>query len=84
MQILLDLPTLAATQRATQLMISGVQFKICRNSDPFSPMPEPDDAADADSPYPSVDDDSKWDVFLPDDDELDPLPCPGDFWIEPD
>jgi hypothetical protein len=25
-----------------------------------------------------------WDVFIPDDDELDPLPEPGDFWIEPD
>jgi hypothetical protein len=29
-------------------------------------------------------DDSHWDVFIPDDDEIDPLPEPGDFWIEPD
>ena len=28
--------------------------------------------------------DDPWDVFIPDDDELDPLPEPGDFWIEPD
>jgi hypothetical protein len=39
---------------------------------------------------PDRDDDGKihcddpWDVFIPDDDELDPLPEPGDFWIEPD
>lgn len=28
------------------------------------------------------DDESCWDVFLPDDDELDPLPEPGDFWLD--
>ena len=28
--------------------------------------------------------DDVWDVFIPDDDELDPQPEPGDFWIEPD
>ncbi len=26
--------------------------------------------------------DSAWDVFIPDDDERDPQPEPGDFWIE--
>ncbi len=26
--------------------------------------------------------DDRWDAFLPDDDQLDPLPDPGDFWIE--
>lgn len=30
------------------------------------------------------DNDDCWDVFIPDDDEFDPLPEPGDFWIEPD
>jgi hypothetical protein len=40
----------------------------------------PDDAHD----FPIPDDDSQWDVFIPDDDEIDPLPDPGDFWIEPD
>ena len=38
--------------------------------------PHPDDF-----PLP---DDSHWDVFIPDDDELDPLPEPGDYWIEPE
>lgn len=28
-------------------------------------------------------DDSHWEVFLADDDELDPLPDRSDFWIEP-
>ncbi len=27
-------------------------------------------------------DDDRWDAFLPDDDQRDPLPEPGDFWIE--
>lgn len=27
-------------------------------------------------------DDDPWDVFLPDNDPADPLPEPGDFWIE--
>jgi hypothetical protein len=34
--------------------------------------------------FPMPDDDSHWDVFLPDDDEVDPVPDPGDFWIEPE
>jgi hypothetical protein len=37
-------------------------------------MPCTDDAGE--------DDDSRWDVFIPDDDELDPQPDVGDFWIE--
>jgi hypothetical protein len=41
---------------------------------------EPEDAQD----FPIPDDASYWDVFIPDDDEIDPLPAPGDFWIEPD
>lgn len=43
----------------------------------------PDDPDDAQG-FPIPDVDSHWDVFVPDDDELDPLPEPGDFWIEPD
>ena len=27
-------------------------------------------------------DDLRWDAFIPDDDERDPEPDPGDFWIE--
>lgn len=29
-------------------------------------------------------DDAPWEAFLPDDDQCDPLPEPGDFWIETD
>ncbi len=29
-------------------------------------------------------DDDCWDVFLPEGDQLDPQPEPGDFWEEPD
>ena len=29
-------------------------------------------------------DDGPWEAFLPDDGQLDPLPEPGDFWIESD
>ncbi len=29
-------------------------------------------------------DDSCWDAFLPDDDQCDPLPDLGDFWIDDD
>ena len=29
-------------------------------------------------------DDGPWEAFLPDDDQSDPLPEPGDFWIELD
>jgi len=31
---------------------------------------------------PCTDDDSNWDVFLPDDDEQDPVPDTRDFWID--
>jgi hypothetical protein len=50
-----------------------------------SPM-LPERPAEPAAPYdiPLHDDDSPWDVFIPDDDEIDPLPEPGDFWIEPD
>lgn len=27
-------------------------------------------------------DDARWEAFIPDDDEVDPAPDPGDFWIE--
>ena len=29
-----------------------------------------------------VDDDARWDAFIPDDDEWDPEPDSGDFWVE--
>jgi hypothetical protein len=50
--------------------------------DPHAPEEQPDEPRRPDDfPLP---DDSHWDVFIPDDDELDPLPEPGDFWIEPE
>jgi hypothetical protein len=49
--------------------------------EPFSPQEEPDEPSDLDDfDGPPGDDDSRWDVFVPDDDERDPLPEPGDFW----
>jgi hypothetical protein len=46
--------------------------------------PAPPDSADDGEPLeiPCTDDDSSWDVFIPDDDERDPLPEAGDFWID--
>jgi hypothetical protein len=50
-----------------------------------SPFDEPDHSPDAADVDPlSADDDARWDVFLPDDDEVDPLPEPGDFWFDDD
>jgi len=33
---------------------------------------------------PPAESDDPWDAFLVDDDQLDPLPEPGDFWIDGD
>lgn len=56
---------------------------------PDDPDDEPDDLEPelTDPGGPEVDDplandDSYWDVFIPDDDQCDPLPEPGDFWME--
>jgi hypothetical protein len=43
-----------------------------------------EEASDLDSFEPSYQDDSRWDAFIADDDELDPLPEYGDFWFEDD
>jgi hypothetical protein len=48
------------------------------------PVPECDGAVDDDCDAPADDEDAKWDAFLADDDELDPLPGPGDFWLDQD
>jgi len=50
---------------------------------------DPDDPGDADDFDTSpaalpVFDDHDWDVFIPDDDELDLLPDPSDFWTPDD
>jgi hypothetical protein len=51
------------------------------NGDPEPELPDPDDLEIDDPPS---GDDAYWDVFIPDDDECDPLPEPGDFWVEDD
>jgi hypothetical protein len=52
--------------------------------DPPSDEPEePSDPDDYDAPC-TDEDDSRWDVFIPDDDEFDPLPDPSDFWTTQD
>jgi hypothetical protein len=42
---------------------------------------EPSDLDDVDQPFTDADD-SRWDVFIPDDDQLDPLPDVSDYWHE--
>ncbi len=50
---------------------------------PSPDFPDREDfPADAGDATPLELDDNDWDAFLPDDEELDPLPEPGDFWIE--
>ncbi len=49
---------------------------------PLRSDPSPREPLDPDVPTPLEIDDDHLDIFLPDDDQLDPLPEPGDFWIE--
>ena len=46
--------------------------------------PDANEADEVDTPMEG--DDPRWDVwldvFLPDDDEIDPMPQPGDFWTD--
>ena len=44
---------------------------------------EPSDLEELDPPW-TDDDDARWEPFIPDEDERDPLPEPGDFWIDSD
>ncbi|MCA9229788.1 MAG: hypothetical protein KDA57_03995 [Planctomycetales bacterium] len=46
--------------------------------------PAEDQAFDWDDRAPAEPADDRWDAFLADDDQLDPLPEPGDFWIDSD
>jgi hypothetical protein len=43
--------------------------------------PEPDEPGEPDEIELPCTDDAQWDVFIADDD-CDPLPEPGDFWID--
>ncbi|MEX2317909.1 MAG: hypothetical protein WD669_12200 [Pirellulales bacterium] len=54
-------------------------------AEPFWPEVEPEEPSELEDPnIPCTDDDPRWDVFLPDDDPYEPLPEPGDFWIDVD
>jgi len=51
-------------------------------TDPLAPVEEPDEPSDLDGfDATGPDDELRWDAFIPDDDEYDPLPAPGDFWV---
>ena len=55
--------------------------RIDSPTDSPDPLEEPDEDTDLDEfDLPCTDDDGRWDVFIPDDDERDPLPEAGDFW----
>jgi hypothetical protein len=44
---------------------------------------DPEDGSELEyEEIPCTDDDSRWEAFIPDQDEFDPVPDPGDFWIE--
>jgi hypothetical protein len=44
---------------------------------------ESDDASNLDDFDAAIsNDDAHWDVFISDDDELDPIPDPNDFWMD--
>ena len=43
-----------------------------------------DDSLDDGDTTPMEFDDGPWEAFLPDDDQTDPVPEPGDFWIDSD
>jgi hypothetical protein len=51
------------------------------DSDVSDASEEPDDASELEEPDFIDTDDARWDVFLLDDDEGDPLPGYGDFWM---
>jgi hypothetical protein len=48
----------------------------------FVEPPDSEDASDLEyEELPCTDDDSHWEAFIPDEDERDPEPDPGDFWM---
>jgi hypothetical protein len=59
--------------------------------DPPTDLSQPTESPEEDSDQDDLDDfdhpctdvnDLRWDVFIPDDDERDPLPEAGDFWVD--
>jgi hypothetical protein len=79
-------PSPSRLSRETQ-PVSGQQADLTGSDrEPSSSMDEINTSNDTDdADLPLAGDDAQWDawldVFLPDD-ELDPLPQPGDFWID--
>ena len=72
-------------------MTAPPRRESCAGSRPLEPLPdepselepeEPSDLSDLEfEEMPCTDDDdARWEVFIPDDDERDPVPEPGDFW----
>ena len=53
-----------------------------RNLDQSTAAGDLTDVAEPVRQRPSPLDDDAWEAFVPDDDQCDPLPEPGDFWIE--
>jgi len=63
----------------------GQDARTEETNDPLAPFDEPDEPSDLDDfDGPGADEDSRWDAFLADDDEFDPLPDANDFWIQQD
>ena len=50
-------------------------------TEPSDDDPDPDELDIDDRP---TGEDAYWDAFIPDEDECDPLPEPGDFWLDDD
>ena len=76
-----QLPPRFTTRQEVQAVARDCDKTIKEVEEPF----EPDEPEEPDeSEVPCFDDDSNWDVFIGDDDELDPLPDPGDFWTAQD
>jgi hypothetical protein len=74
-----DQPPLA--RRGTSQRHRLVNFATVEPDGPPATGYEPEEPSDLDDfDLPWLPDDSRWDVFVPEDDERDPLPEPGDFW----
>jgi hypothetical protein len=68
----------AAAYRWSQFILP---VRVEEHGEEDNPADEFIDLDEFDLPW-ADDGDPRWDVFIPDDDERDPLPQPGDFWID--
>jgi hypothetical protein len=62
-------------------MTTSATRRIDRREPPM-PLTPGDDSDDSDLEEPPDLDEAHWDAFVPDDDERDPQPEPGDFWTQ--